>query len=288
MGIFFPFLLQQFALTFITSYFPYIMCSGNFFTTAKDHCRVPQIDFLADNKSVHKCPREIKCAPWLPVLVKHSDRLDHSVTCEVLRLLVRFWDIMPTVIRMPKEQVHQRGKNRNGFNIGCFRVCTCVHLEFLTSKSGMLKLFELLLGSCCETLLINFGMRELSATAFHSFLTTVSACLATTFILCLCYTLSSRSFFLIRQSLFVRWLIKAKSVERQLRNNFIHLSQELLFNGLACSLYFMAAFYVGFMSKMPSYRNILLFTLSNTNPALTCIYVSIFKWCLAEVLKPLL
>lgn len=109
---------------------------------------------------------------------------------------------------MPKEQVHQSRKNRNGFKIGCFRVCTCVHLGFLTSKSGMLKLFELLLGSCCETLLINFGMRELSATAFHSFLTTVTACLSTTFILCLCYTLSSRSFSLIRQSLFVRLSIK--------------------------------------------------------------------------------
>jgi hypothetical protein len=34
-------------------------------------------------------------------------------------------------------------------------------------------------------------------------LTTVSACLSTTFILTLCYTLSSRSYCLIRQSLFV-------------------------------------------------------------------------------------
>lgn len=115
---------------------------------------------------------------------------------------------MPTVIRMPKEQVHQRRNNRNGFNIGCFRVCTCMHLSFVTSKSGMLKIFELLLGSCCETLLINFGQRELSATAFNSFLTTVTACLSTTFILCLCYTLSSRSYSLIRQSLFVRLIIK--------------------------------------------------------------------------------
>lgn len=115
---------------------------------------------------------------------------------------------------MPREQVHQNRKNRNGFQIGCFRVCTCVHLGFLTSKSGMLKIFELLLGSCCETLLINFGMRELSATAFHSFLTTVTACLSTTFILCLCYTLSSRSYSLIRQSLFVRLSIKTKIPHR--------------------------------------------------------------------------
>lgn len=120
---------------------------------------------------------------------------------------------MPTLIRMPKEQVHRNRKNRNGFNIGCFRVCTCIHLGFLTSKSGMLKIFELLLGSCCETLLINFGARELSATAYQSFLTTVTACLSTTFILCLCYTLSSRSYSLIRQSLFVRLLIKTRRAD---------------------------------------------------------------------------
>lgn len=184
---------------------------------------------------------------------------------------------MPTVIRMPKEQVHRARKNRNGFSIGCFRVCTCVHLGFLTSKSGMLKLFELLLGSCCETLLINFGMRELSATAFHSFLTTVTACLSTTFVLCLCYTLSSRSFSLIRQSLFVRLLIKthfaAGRVPVEILLNARHVFQELLFNGLACFFYSSAACYMGFMSKLPSYRNILLFTMSNTNPALTCIYV---------------
>lgn len=116
--------------------------------------------------------------------------------------------IMPSVIDMPKEQVHRGRKNRNGVQIGCFRFCTCMHLGFLSSRSGMLKLFELLLASCCETLLINFGMRELSATAFHSFLTTVSACLSTTLILCLCYTLSARSYCLIRQSLFVSLSIK--------------------------------------------------------------------------------
>jgi hypothetical protein len=131
---------------------------------------------------------------------------------------------MPTVIRMPKEQVHRSGNNRNGIRIGCFRVCTCVHLGFLTSKSGMLKLFELLLGSCCETLLINFGMRELSATAFHSFLTTVTACLTTTFILCLCYTLSSRSYSLIRQSLFVRLSITTRRNPKMIVCCFFHLS----------------------------------------------------------------
>lgn len=120
---------------------------------------------------------------------------------------------MPTVIRMPKEQVH-RARNNNGIQIGCFRCFGCFNLGFLTSTCGMFKFFELLLGSCCEALLINFGSRELSATAFNSFLTTVTACLSTTFILCLCYTLSSRSYSLIRQSLFVRLSIITHSGER--------------------------------------------------------------------------
>lgn len=196
------------------------------------------------------------------VLIQRSNSLDQVSD-------VKRWK-MPTTIRMPAEQVHKSRKNRNGFKIGCFRVCTCMHLGFLTSKSGMLKIFELLLGSCCETLLINFGMRELSATAFHSFLTTVTACLSTTFILCLCYTLSARSYSLIRQSLFV----SSRHLRFYSKKYENVILQELLFNALACFMYSSAACYMAFMSKMPSYRNILLFTMSNQNPALTCIYVS--------------
>lgn len=110
--------------------------------------------------------------------------------------------------------MHNPRRNRNGVKIGCFTVCSCMHLGFVTSKSGMLKILELLLGSICETLLINFGMREMSATSFHSFLTTVTACLSTTFILTLCYTLSSRSYSLIRQSLFVRLSIITTSASK--------------------------------------------------------------------------
>jgi hypothetical protein len=129
----------------------------------------------------------------------------------ILRLLFSVWsdlqdsehcfEKMSSIIRMPKEQ--NRSKNKNGFQIGCFRVCTCMHLGFVSSKSGMLKVFEIILGSCLETLLINFGSRELSGTAFQSCLTTISACLSVSFLLCLCYTLSAKSFYLIRQSMFV-------------------------------------------------------------------------------------
>lgn len=46
-----------------------------------------------------------------------------------------------------------------------------LHLEFLTAKAGLLKIFELLLGSCCETLLIRFGMSAASEMGqFHNFM----------------------------------------------------------------------------------------------------------------------
>lgn len=124
---------------------------------------------------------------------------------------------MPNASSVQRRQ--QQTKNKNGIKIGCFRVCTCIHLDFLTSKSGMLKLFELLLGSCCETLLINFGMQASAeiGKAFHGFLTTVTACLTTTFVLCLCYVLSSRSYNLIRQSLFVRIIINQNQLQLQLQ-----------------------------------------------------------------------
>jgi hypothetical protein len=35
-----------------------------------------------------------------------------------------------------------------------------INFGFFTSHAGMLKLFELLLGSCCETLLLKFGMNS--------------------------------------------------------------------------------------------------------------------------------
>lgn len=110
-----------------------------------------------------------------------------------------------SVIQMPMRQNAQRNQSRNGIKLGCCRVCTCIHLEFLTTQSGLLKIFQLLLGSCCETLLIRFGLQAASdmGEAFHSFLTTVSACLTTTLILTICYILSARTYNLIRQSIFV-------------------------------------------------------------------------------------
>lgn len=107
-----------------------------------------------------------------------------------------------TVIRMPS---NNRQQNVGGINICCCRICTCINLEFLTTKHGLLKICEVILGSFCETLLIRFGLPYANdiGQAFISFLTTVASCLTTTTILLICYLVSSKSFHLIRQSLFV-------------------------------------------------------------------------------------
>lgn len=104
---------------------------------------------------------------------------------------------------MPISHGHQN--NDGGINICCCRICTCLHLEFLTSKNGILKLCEVILGSMCQTLLIRFGMPYANdiGQAFSGFLTTVASCLTTATILLICYVLSSKTFHLLRQSLFV-------------------------------------------------------------------------------------
>lgn len=113
------------------------------------------------------------------------------------------WWNMPTVIRMPQQHGTFGGA---GIEICCgCRVCQCLNLGFLTSQIGLLKLFEIILGSCCETLLIQFGLSSASdiGQAFHGFLTTASACVMTSTILLICYVLSAKTFHLVRQSLFV-------------------------------------------------------------------------------------
>ena len=72
---------------------------------------------------------------------------------------------MTTVVRIPAS-APQRDRRRHGIKVGCCRICTCkrriikisfviksmkiflvgLYLEFLTTKCGLLKIFELLLG----------------------------------------------------------------------------------------------------------------------------------------------
>lgn len=109
---------------------------------------------------------------------------------------------MSTAIRMP---MSRGGGNSGGINICCCRICTCINLEFLTTKNGLLKLIEVLLGSFCQSLLIRFGLPYVNdiGQAFTGFLTTVASCLTTATVLLFCYLVSAKTFHLLRQSLFV-------------------------------------------------------------------------------------
>ncbi|XP_070490846.1 protein singles bar isoform X1 [Chironomus tepperi] len=164
---------------------------------------------------------------------------------------------MPTVSHLPT--VHTRRETRNGIKIGCCRVCTCLHLEFLTTKCGLLKIFELLLGSCSETLLIRFGLPAATemGEAFYTFHSTVSACLTTTFILLVSYIFSARTYGLIRQSIF-----------------------EVLFNAVACCLYisaslitlFCSSSYVAFATSVFLYPRFTASSADTAYPAMICVY----------------
>lgn len=117
-----------------------------------------------------------------------------------------------TVIKMPSSRNYYKGppntldydRNSGGIKLGCFRVCTCVHLEFLISRNGILKLIEFLLSTLCNTMVIKVFMHN-PATSFmvDLFLTISSGIQIIIPILLLCYVLSSRTYQLIKQSLFV-------------------------------------------------------------------------------------
>lgn len=113
-----------------------------------------------------------------------------------------------TVIRMPVAHNRSRAMDNSqsgGIQICCCRMFTCINLGFITSKDGLLKLSEVILGSLCQTLLIRFGLpaAEDIGQAFNGFLTTASSCLMTSLILLICYIISTKSYHLVRQSLFV-------------------------------------------------------------------------------------
>uniref|UniRef100_A0A182QNC0 MARVEL domain-containing protein n=1 Tax=Anopheles farauti TaxID=69004 RepID=A0A182QNC0_9DIPT len=160
------------------------------------------------------------------------------------------------VIRMPAGSGHRNDqRTQRGFRIGCCRVCTCINLEFFVSKNGILKCFELVLGWFCQTMLVQFGMDSAKdiGEAFWGFLTTCSAFLITTTILLLCYTISARTFHLVRQSIF-----------------------EVVYNGLACAMYLSASSYLGFAVNVFLYPKFLLFKttggIHSAYPAMTAVY----------------
>ncbi|XP_015513269.2 protein singles bar [Neodiprion pinetum] len=135
----------------------------------------------------------------------------------------------------------------------CFcRCCTCIHIEFLKTLPGMVKVAEAVISSLIQYLLINYGLRY-SATigsAYESALTTCSACFLNSAVLLACYIVSEKSYRLIRSSLF-----------------------ELMFNALASFLYLSSASYLAFATKMFLWGQYLLTPGFDVYPAMSAAYM---------------
>ncbi|KAG5675087.1 hypothetical protein PVAND_005019 [Polypedilum vanderplanki] len=156
------------------------------------------------------------------------------------------------VIRIPQNSINFRRPNtKKGIKLGFCRVCTCFNLEFMSSKSALLKVFEIIMGSCCEMLLIRFGMSAACdiGEAFFSFHSTVTACLSTTLILMVCYFLSAKTYNLMQQTIF-----------------------ELVFNLFACGTYASASTFIGFASNFSLYPRFLSTSSDAAFPAIVSVY----------------
>ncbi|XP_028041680.1 protein singles bar isoform X2 [Bombyx mandarina] len=152
----------------------------------------------------------------------------------------------PTIVR-----VAPGGGGSRGIKCCCCRCCECLNFGYLISNHGIIKLAEAMLGGLCQSLLVKYGMSEANSigSAFHSFLTTASACLLTTSLLIACYVLSSKTQQLIRQSIF-----------------------ECLFNAVACFLYFSASSYMGVAVNLYLYHKYALVNMYAAYPAMTAVY----------------
>ncbi|XP_006557896.1 protein singles bar isoform X3 [Apis mellifera] len=96
------------------------------------------------------------------------------------------------VIRMSSTATHAAG----GVECCFCRCCTCIHLEFLKTLPGVLKLCETIISGLIQSLLINYGLRYSTTigSAFEGSLTTSSACFLTSAVLLACYIVSEKSY----------------------------------------------------------------------------------------------
>ncbi|KAL6435594.1 hypothetical protein ACFW04_005502 [Cataglyphis niger] len=151
-------------------------------------------------------------------------------------------------LRMSSTGTHGAG----GVSCCCFRCCTCIHIEFFKSLPGIVKIMETMISGLIQSLLINYGLKYSSSigSAFEGSLTAASACFLTSALLLACYTISEKTYRLIRSSLF-----------------------EIMFNSLACFLYLSSASYLAFATKlylMPEYYVRPGF---DVYPAMTAVYI---------------
>lgn len=204
---------------------------------------------------------------------------------------------MPTVIGMPTSTARSARRAQReideggGIKICCCRVFTCVNLTLLSTNHGLMKVSEVILGSCCQTLLVRFGMDSAAdiGQAFNTCLTTVSSCLMTSSLLLFCYLLSTRTFNLVRQSLFVSFFHSNKffsafsSFQLKIYLHFsipnpIYIPQEIFFNLCACFMYLSSSLYMGFTVSFWLYPKFELQRAYVAYPAMTAVYVSILAY----------
>ncbi|XP_025152929.1 protein singles bar isoform X2 [Harpegnathos saltator] len=152
------------------------------------------------------------------------------------------------VIRMSSSGTHGAG----GVGCCCFRCCTCIHVEFLKSLPGIMKIGETLISGLIQSLLINYGLRYSSTigSAFEGSLTTASACFLTSALLLACYAVSEKTYRLIRSSLF-----------------------EMMFNSVACFLYLSSASYLAFATKVFLTVEYYVKPAFDVYPAMTAAYI---------------
>ncbi|XP_001606694.2 protein singles bar [Nasonia vitripennis] len=152
------------------------------------------------------------------------------------------------IIRMANTNSHGQG----GIDCCFCRCCTCIHLEYLRTVPGIIKLLETVISGFIQSLLINYGLRY-SATigsAFEGALTTSSACFLTSAVLLACYVISEKSYRLIRASLF-----------------------EMMFNSLSCFLYLSSTAYLAFATKMFLWPMYVITPGFDVYPAMTAAYM---------------
>ncbi|XP_017768304.1 PREDICTED: uncharacterized protein LOC108556631 [Nicrophorus vespilloides] len=144
------------------------------------------------------------------------------------------------------------GGNNPGIECCCFSCCTCINIGFLKTENGLLKIAEIILGSFCQFMAVNFGLSYVATmgVAYQGFVTTAVWCVMTTFLLSVCYLVSYKSASLIRQSLF-----------------------ELVFNTVAAFNYISASSYLGFVVKTLLYPQYIITPHFEVYPAMTTAYM---------------
>lgn len=194
---------------------------------------------------------------------------------------------MPTVIGMPTQSARsarlarQRIEEDGGIKIGCCRLFTCINLSLLLSNHGLLKVSEVILGTLCQTLLIQFGLKAANeiGSSFNMYLMTTTSCLFTSSLLLFCYVLSTRTFNLVRQSLFVSKIDSLiLKCEISIASQFIYFLafQEIYYNFCACFMYLGASARLGFSVSFWLLPKLEVPGLYTAYPAMTSVYVSVF------------